>query len=62
MKDASLSKPEFLWIEEEEDSQQAELAPRATLQDEHELSQDEHEVLQDSAVIYIDEVQRRMKE
>ena len=44
--DTSLSKPEFLQ-DEEEDSQQEELASEA---------------LQDSVVIYIDEVQRRMNE
>jgi len=47
----TLPKPEFLQIEEEEDSQQRELA-----------SENEHEALQDSVVIYIDEVQCRMKE
>jgi len=47
----TLPKPEFLQIEEEEDSQQRELA-----------SENEHETLQDSAVIYIDEVQCRLKE
>jgi len=47
----TLPKPEFLQIEEEEDSQQRELA-----------SENEHETLQDSAVIYIDEVQCHLKE